>query len=119
MICGRSSCKPWARRFLHTGNTSGPDNVRSEDLSRTVWNINDDRPTLSEEEFEEVVSLVRSVVRKHGTVNPDLSFDDIDFFILEEGKFDRTVLVEVANFVRFWAEKGSELFSPYPASIQR
>ena len=101
------------RRYPSIKEHDGPYNVLPEELMACgrlscreprTWNTSDELTILSEAEFAEVVSLVRSTVAKYGET--ELSSPrweaKIDFFIVEEGGFDRTVKIEVIDFVRFW-----------------
>lgn len=115
-MISRGSQEPAVRsagpQFPSFREHEGPYNVRHEELvgyDGKFWNTSDDLPPLSEEEFFAVVSHTKSVLNRYGVTNPDPPLDELDFFVVDDGYFDRTVRVEVANHIRFWEIVGALL----------
>ena len=81
----------------------GPYNVPPEEASAIApWITGESLPSVGEAELSEVQSVVRAALRKHGAIDLVAPLYEVDFFVCTDHAFDRTIRVEVANYVRFW-----------------
>jgi hypothetical protein len=98
----------------------GPYNISKEEASvwgELPWQTVKRLPPRSEEEFEAVANQTKIAVSKFGMINQPPFESEIDFFIEEEGCFDRTIKIEVIDYVRFW-EVVIPLMSSLAACLQ-